>query len=406
MKKLIFELIAVIGGILTIGYLLTEFAPICEKTNCFQWALILAILVAAVVMMYRIKYKTYCKPEGTSELKGPLPLNSRYYMERPPVETECCKTIEQPNALLCIKSPRQMGKSSLLIRILNKAKKHKNQTVLLSLREANKTMTVNLDKFLLWFCTIVTQKSGLPTNQITEHWDDTIDGKTNCSKYFQDFLLRENQSLVLGLDDVEQIFQSNPSLAQDFFALLQTWHELGVNHTTWRKFKLILSYSTEVNLFFNIEQIALFKMGKLIDLTDFSSKQVQQMVRRYRFDWTEPEIQKLTEVLGGHPYLIRFAFYKIIIKQITLDELLQNIPIGKGLFYEHLHHYLAVLQDANLLLIMKQVATASTPIEIDDVAAFKLLNMGLIKFQGNFVIPRCELYRTYFASQTLLAKTY
>ncbi len=39
-------------------------------------------------------------------------------MERPPLEANCYETVLKPGALIRIKAPRQMGKTSLMSRIL------------------------------------------------------------------------------------------------------------------------------------------------------------------------------------------------------------------------------------------------------------------------------------------------
>jgi len=394
MKNLILELVTIISGIVAAGYFLEKFAPLCETNHCFQWALILAIFVAAMVTMYRIKRKTYCRPEGIAELEGPLPLNSRFYIERPPVEAECYEAISRPNALIRIRSPRQMGKSSLLIRIIAHAKGQGCRTVFLSLREADETAFANLDKFLQWFCISVTQKLGLPNDDVIKHWNNFLDSKVNASKYFQEYLLTESQPLVLGLDDLDLIFQYHDHIAKDFFGLLQTWHEHGVNDELWQKLRLVITHATEVPIPFHFD----LNVGKPLELADFNPQQVQKLVQQYRFKWTATEVQDLMTMIGGHPYLIRLAFYKIVIRQTTLAKLLQNAGTNAGLFYKHLHHHLLALQNANLLTMMQQVAIANKPIKIDDTIAFKLYSMGLVELQDDTVIPRCDMYRLYFAN--------
>ena len=49
--------------------------------------------------------------------RGQVPLNSPFYIERPPTELICFEEILQPGALIRIKAPRQMGKTSLMARI-------------------------------------------------------------------------------------------------------------------------------------------------------------------------------------------------------------------------------------------------------------------------------------------------
>ena len=57
-------------------------------------------------------------PAAAPELPGgQVDLASRFYIDRPPIESRCYETIDQPGALIRIKAPRQMGKTSLMARI-------------------------------------------------------------------------------------------------------------------------------------------------------------------------------------------------------------------------------------------------------------------------------------------------
>ena len=53
---------------------------------------------------------------------GAVPLGSPFYLERKPVEAQIKQEIRKPGTLIRIKAPREMGKTSLLLRILEFAK--------------------------------------------------------------------------------------------------------------------------------------------------------------------------------------------------------------------------------------------------------------------------------------------
>jgi hypothetical protein len=52
---------------------------------------------------------------------GAVPLDSPFYIERTAVEMQVCQEIRKSGALVRIKAPKEMGKTSLLLRILNDA---------------------------------------------------------------------------------------------------------------------------------------------------------------------------------------------------------------------------------------------------------------------------------------------
>ncbi|MFK8182487.1 MAG: AAA-like domain-containing protein, partial [Phormidesmis sp.] len=75
-------------------------------------------------------------------------------------------------------------------------------------------------------------------------------------------------------------------------------------------------------------------------------------------------------------------------------------PTESGLFRDHLRRHLLNLE-ANPALVegFQQVIQSSRPVQIGSTEAFKLHSMGLVKYQGNEVVPLCGLYRQYFKSR-------
>lgn len=55
-------------------------------------------------------------PQELEFPNGPVPLNSRLYIKRPPIEAKTYAEVLKPGSLIRIKGPRQMGKTSLLRR--------------------------------------------------------------------------------------------------------------------------------------------------------------------------------------------------------------------------------------------------------------------------------------------------
>lgn len=101
-------------------------------------------------------------PAAAPELPGgQVDLASHFYIDRPPIESRCYETIAQPGALIRIKAPRQMGKTSLMARILHHAEEQGSRTVALSFQLANRRVFANSDTFLQWFCASIGQEFGM-----------------------------------------------------------------------------------------------------------------------------------------------------------------------------------------------------------------------------------------------------
>jgi hypothetical protein len=337
-------------------------------------------------------------PVAEPELpSGQVRLASAFYVERVPHEALCYREILQPGALIRIKAPRQMGKTSLMARILYQVKEQGYRTVPLSFQHADSTVFSSLNQLLQWFCTRITRKLKL-NYKIEDYWSDTYGSKDNCTDYFQGCLLPESDSpLVLGLDEVDRVFQY-PTIADDFFGLLRAWYEeagYGDNNL-WEKLRLVVVHSTEVYVPLDVNQSP-FNVGLPVELPEFSLAQVQDLTRRHGLNWNESQVEQLMSIVGGHPYLVRVALYHLATGQLTLDDFLTIAPTEAGLYGDHLRRHLWHLQQhPELGAAFSKVVTASEPVELKSMLAFKLHSLGLVQLQGNEVTPRFDLYRQYF----------
>ncbi|MFN6526989.1 AAA-like domain-containing protein [Nostoc sp. ChiSLP03a] len=335
-------------------------------------------------------------PVAEPELpEGQVDLASEFYIERPPIESRCYEAILKPGSLIRIKAPRQMGKTSLMARILYQASQQDYLTVPLSFQLADGKVFADLDKFLQWFCASVGRRLRLP-NKLADYWDVIFGSKDNCTAYFEEYLLPEiKQPLALGLDEVDRIFQY-PEIAADFFGLLRAWHEDAKNRDIWKKLRLVVVHSTEVYIPMNINQSP-FNVGLPIELPEFNAQQVLDLARRHGLNWSFTQVEQLMAMVGGHPYLVRVALYHIAKQDTTLNLLLQTAPTEAGPYSDHLRRHLWNLeQRPELATAIKKVVANTSPVRLDSIQCFKLLSMGLLQQQGNDVTPRCDLYRQYF----------
>jgi len=337
-------------------------------------------------------------PVAPPELpEGQVAVASPFYIERPPIEERCYETITQPGALIRIKAPRQMGKTSLMARILHHAEQQGSRTVALSFQLANQRVFANSDKFLQWFCAIVGLELGLP-DQLAKYWEmaEIAGSNISCRAYFEQYLLPQlDRPLTIGLDEVDCVFPYQ-EIADDFFGLLRALHEEAKRRDIWKKFRLIVVHSTEVYVPLDMNKSP-FNVGLPIELPEFTSQQVQDLARRHSLDWNGGSVEKLMALVGGHPYLLRLAMYAIARQDVTLDSVLQEAPTEAGLYSDHLRRHLWNLEKhPELMEAMREVALASSPVRLPTVGAFKLNSMGLVRLCGNEVTPRCYLYEQYF----------
>ena len=334
---------------------------------------------------------------------GQVRLASAFYIDRPPNERLCYQEIINPGALIRIKAPRQMGKTSLMARILNCANEKGYRTVPLSFQHADNATFSSLNQLLQWFCAKIARKLRL-SEAIGDYWSDTFGSKDNCTAYFEDCLLVENTPLVLGLDEVDRVFQY-PKIADDFFGLLRAWYEEAGygdgNSQLWEKLRLVVVHSTEVYVPMDINQSP-FNVGLPIELPEFNAEQVLELTRRHGLDWNDDRVSQLMSLVGGHPYLIRLALYRISQHQLTLENLLDTAHTEAGLYGDRLRCHLWNLQQhPELKTAFAKVVASEDAVELESSLAFKLHGMGLVRLQGDRVVPRFKLYRRYFSDRLL-----
>ncbi|MCL2939555.1 MAG: AAA-like domain-containing protein [Trichodesmium sp. MAG_R02] len=335
-------------------------------------------------------------PSAEPEIPGgQIDVASTFYIERPPIEERCYQTLLQPSGLIRIKAPRQMGKTSLMARILNHATLQGYRTVPLSFQLVDKEVFSNLEKFLKWFCAYVGRELSLP-NQLDNYWDDIFGSKVNCKDYFEKYLLSQiDHPLVLGLDEIDRIFQY-PDIAEDFLGLLRAWHEESKRRAIWKKLRLLVVHSTEVYIPMNINQSP-FNVGLPIDLPEFNPHQVKDLASRHNLNWSEQEVEKLMAIVGGHPYLVRVALYHISKQDLTLEDLPANVMSETGIYSDHLRRHLWNLEEyPELVAAMRNIISENSREHLTGILGFKLDSLGLVKWRGNKYYPRCQLYSQYF----------
>jgi predicted transcriptional regulator len=337
-------------------------------------------------------------PVASPELpEGQVEIVSQFYIDRPPIESRCYEAIDQPGALIRIKAPRQMGKTSLMARILHHVEQQNSTTLALSFQLANKRVFNNSDTFLQWFCASLAQELGI-LEQLTKCWElaEIIGSNQCCKAFFEQYVLPETPNyLTLGLDEVDRVFES-PEIADDFFGLLRALHEEAKRRDIWKKFRLIVVHSTEVYIPLDINKSP-FNVGLPIELPEFNSQQLQELAIRHGLNWHQEQIKKLMDLVGGHPYLVRLAMYHIARQDVTLEQVLAQGATEAGIYSDHLRRHLWNLEKyPELLTAMKEVVSSEGGVKLRSEQAFKLNSMGLVKLDGNNCTAKCNLYAQYF----------
>jgi len=335
---------------------------------------------------------------------GPVPLDSPFYIERPPIEELVYREVTQPGCVIRIRAAREMGKTSLVLRLLAFARTQGYRTVNLNCSQIDSNCLTDLNKLLRCLCWRTATELGIAPN-LDGNWDEEIGCKLSFIFYLQSYLLNQSESpVVLVLNEVDRFFE-HPQIAQELFSLLRSWYEEARQNTNLQKLRLVVVYSTEVYVSIDINRSP-FNIGLPIRLPEFTVQQVESLAQRHGLDWScGKETTQLMSLVGGHPALIRIALYYLCSQEITLQELVHEAIANGGIYRYHLWRHWAILQE-NLSLVRAyiEVVAAKQRIYLNPIDAHKLESLGLIRYEGDRILPRCELYRAYFQKQLGVAQ--
>jgi len=332
---------------------------------------------------------------------GAIPLNSPFYVEWSAIHGRICQELRKSGSLVRIKAPQQMGKTSLLLRVLEDCRSYGYATVSVSLDKIDQSTFADLNQFLRRLCKYIARKLKLDP-KLDEYWDTELDGKMNWTLYFEDYLLTEiDAPIVLALDEMNQIFE-HPNIAQDFLPLLRSCYEDAQRLPLWQKLRLIVVHNTEIYVPLRINQSP-FNVGLPIQLEEFTLEQVQGLAERYGLKWVDnTQAQQLMELVGGHPSLIHIALYHLSRQEIILEELLEKAATSSGIYFHHLQrHWVVLREQPELWQFFALVVRDHQPLQLDTIMIYKLRSLGLIQELGDRIKVQCELYRRYFSREVL-----
>lgn len=324
---------------------------------------------------------------------------SKFYIERK-TDISASSAIKTEGATISIKGPRQMGKSSLLFRLIYKAVELEKRAVFLDFQLFDRAALENLDSFLRRFCSWLSEELAMP-DRTEEFWRAGLGSAQNCTRYVERYVLSELQApLCLAMDEVDIIFSTN--FRSDFFGMLRAWHnQRAFRRGPWRRLDILLVTATEPYLLVENLNQSPFNVGLVIMLQDFNEAQVAELNMRHGWPLGADDVSRLVGLLHGHPYLTRRAFYLAVERDISVDELFATAADDRGPFGDHLRRYLFLLHDRKELVEgLTQVLRGK---EIaDSMIFFRLQGAGLLRRGENGrSVPRCQLYADYFSRHLL-----
>ena len=324
--------------------------------------------------------------------QGTMALESQLYIRR--VEDDrALRAVDAQEGTVIIKGARQMGKSSLLNRMISGAVDRDQRVIFLDFQLFDQPALENRERFFRQFCTFLADELELP-NRLDEYWDVDLPLPKICTSYMGRYLLKGiEEPVVLAMDEVDRVL--NTSFRSDFFGMLRSWHNKRAMSKLWRRFSQVLVISTEPYQLIEDLNQSPFNVGQTLRLQDFTAVQVAELNGRHGSPFGAGELDELMRLLAGHPYLVRRALYLTATGEYTPASFFEVAGTDQGPFGGHLRRHLFRLKGkdnltAGLQEILRNNACA------DEQLVWRLEGAGLVKKEGMRVLPRCELYTKYF----------
>ena len=326
---------------------------------------------------------------------GPVPLGSPFYVRRDRLERRGCEELLEPGALLCLQGPSKVGKTSLLVRLLDNVEKNGCRAVRLSLNRASTSVLSSTNKLARWLCANIARQLNVEARP-NKFWHDEAGDLTNCSLYLKEqFLSRSSVPIVVALDEFDRLF-AHPTIARDFLSLLRSLYEEAKDCSLWQKLRIVLVCSTEAYVWLDTYKSPI-DMGLTLEVPPLNALQVRELAGFHPLHLTASELDRLHALLGGFPDLIRQVFYHMASGDLDRPELLSSLATDTGILSDRLHeklHWLKTYPD--LLAAYRQIVSSETPQTLEPQIAFQLQSLGLVRRHENGVTISCELYRQYF----------
>lgn len=329
---------------------------------------------------------------------GTVSPTSPFYIERE-ADRNCILYFQQGRAVtVFVKGPCETGKSSLMHRTNYLTQVEQDVAIAyINLDRFEDRFFDNLELFLIELCDQIGNMLNIP-DEIDQYWSSRRGSAlVKCSNYMTKHILPTvNKPLILAIDELDKLLGA--PFRNDFFGMLRTWHNDRAHDPKFQKLSLFLSSSTEPHLYIDKQNQSPFNVAQTVELHDFTLGEVQELNQRYGKLLHEDQIEKLMDLLNGHPLLIRLAFHTIDQPTYDMKMLLQSASIEGGPFHGHLSHLWRQVNESNeLLQAVRQIYRSQTyPV---NRIYYRLKGAGLIRHIDGKIVMRNKLYERFFAER-------
>lgn len=329
---------------------------------------------------------------------GAMRPESPFYIERV-ADNQLGRQLAGEGTTTTIQAGRQTGKTSLLMHAIHASRLEGVKVIYLDFQLMDESSQADLTSFLGVMSEAIAEQLDLDCERVGQYWQAARNPAQTFNRFLQgEVLPLPYQRILLTMDEADLLLDTG--YRKHFFALLRAWDSRRAFDASWRKLNLVMVISTHPYLLIDDVNLSPFNVGLTIHLQDFTPGQVADLNRRHGGPLKPDEIPTLMELVGGHPYLVRQAYYTLVSEGLSLLDLLAAASSPDGPFGKHLLFYAHSLKkNPDLLIAFQQVLREQKA--PDESLLERLSAVGLIRQVEGKWRPRCGLYEQYFLQQSL-----
>ena len=348
---------------------------------------------------------------------GAVALDSKFYIARA-TDTEFINAVARQDSIVLVKGARQMGKTSLLARGLQKARDAGAQIVLTDFQTLTEAELNDPTRFCMALCRTFKSQLDLDVS-IRSVWDEDAGPGENLAYFLRREVLKKTSApVVWGMDEVDRLFTS--AFGSEIFGLFRSWHNARALDPkgTWARLTLAIAYATEAHLFITDPNQSPFNVGTRLVLEDFTREQVAELNRRYGSPLRDAgERERFYQLVGGYPFLTRCGLSAMAQQGLSLAALEmqeeESEPFGLSLpvkearveedgpWGDHLHRILVMLaKNPGLMEALRGALRGAST--LSDTDFYRLRSAGImVGATASQARPRCQLYQDYLTRHLL-----
>jgi serine/threonine protein kinase len=325
---------------------------------------------------------------------GALALDSNFYIVRP-TDEDFYSAVARNDSIILLKGARQMGKTSLMARGLQKARKAGAHVVLTDFQKLNAAHLQSAESLFQCLAEAIAEQLDLDVSP--EVWNPRRGASMNFERFLRrEILAKFKGRLVWGIDEADRLFAC--SFGSEVFGLFRSWHnERSLDPSgPWQNLSLAIAYASEAHLFITDINQSPFNVGTRLVLADFSLEQVCELNERYGSPLHgQNETERFFSLLGGQPFLTQRGLHHMIEKNLSFQEFVAGAVRDDGPYGDHLRRIVVSLsQEPGLCEVVREVISGRHSSAAEPF--YRLRSSGIVAGESAREMKlRCQLYEEY-----------